>query len=218
MRWCYLGAVPYSEALALQERLRDAIRDGKAPDTLLLLQHPPVITLGRSARPENVLVSEAELRRRGVEVARIGRGGDVTYHGPGQLVGYPLRLIGRNVRGHVDGIVQSLIELLGGLGIKAWWVPERPGVWCEAGKIGALGIDARGRVAMHGFALNVRTCLDDFRMIVPCGLQAPVASIESLLGAASAPSVEDVARRLGPEMCRRYDGEAIEVSAEQVTG
>jgi len=216
MRWSFLGRVPYDRGLRLQEQLREEIRLGKGVDTLLLLEHPPVITLGRTARPDHVLVSEAELERRGVVVARIGRGGDVTYHGPGQLVGYPVRAVGRNIRGHVEVIAESLIELLGDLGVEARWQSDHPGIWCATGKVGAIGIDARGGVAIHGFALNVCTHLDDFQMIVPCGLQAPVTSIEAVLGAAVTPSLDEVARRLGPSLCRRYDGVAVEIPAGEV--
>jgi lipoyl(octanoyl) transferase len=216
MRWSYLGRVPYARALRLQEHLREAILADPAAETLLLLEHPPVITMGRSADQTHVLVREEERLRRGVELVHTGRGGDVTYHGPGQLVGYPLRAIGRNVRGHVDAIAQALIELLAGFGIRAWWLPEHPGIWCEAGKIGAIGVDARGGVTMHGFALNVRTRLADFQMIVPCGLRAPVTSIEGILGGATAPDVEELARRLGPDLCRRYGGDPVEVAAAQL--
>lgn len=216
MRWSYLGQVPYGRALELQERLRLGLLTGRPAEMLLLLEHPPVITMGRSARPEHVLVSDAERARRGVELVSVGRGGDVTYHGPGQLVGYPVRCVGRNLRSHVVAMVESLVELLGELGIRAWWQADRPGVWCESGKIGAVGVDARGGVAIHGFALNVNVRLSDFQMIVPCGLAAPVTSVAGLLGPAATPGVEELARRLAPRLCWRLGGEAVEVAAPEV--
>jgi lipoyl(octanoyl) transferase len=211
MRWSYLGLVDYADALALQERLRAAIASGAAPDTLLLLQHPPVITLGRSARLGHVLVSDEERRRRGVDLVRVSRGGDVTYHGPGQLVGYPVRAVGRLVRSHVRAMTDSIVAVLARLGIPGWWYEDRPGVWCAAGKIAAVGVDARGGVAIHGFALNVQTRLEDYAMIVPCGLQAPVTSVAAQLAAAT-PGVEAVARLLARELCERYGGHADEVA------
>jgi lipoyl(octanoyl) transferase len=218
MRWSYLGLVDYPHALALQERLRAAITAGVAADTLLLLQHPPVITLGRSAQVEHVLVSEEERRRRGVDLVQVSRGGDVTYHGPGQLVGYPVRVVGRLVRNHVRAMTDSIVAVLTRLGIEAWWHEDRPGVWCAAGKIAAVGVDAKGGVAIHGFALNVSPRLDDFGMIVPCGLHAPVTSIAAQLGADATPSVEAVARQLAGELCACYGGCADEVPPASLEG
>ncbi|MBK8482175.1 MAG: lipoyl(octanoyl) transferase LipB [Proteobacteria bacterium] len=184
LQWAYFGRVDYGRALALQEALRAAVRGATAPDTLILLEHPPVITLGRSADLVDVRVSPAELERRGVACARIGRGGQVTYHGPGQLVGYPIRAIGRAIRPHVDGMARALVAYLGELGVAARWEAGEPGVWTDAGKIAAVGVDARGGVTMHGFALNLEPALDDFAMIVPCGSPRPVASVRSIVGRA----------------------------------
>ncbi len=133
-----------------------------------------MITLGRSATDEHVLVAAAELERRGVALHRASRGGDVTYHGPGQLVGYPVVRLDRGVVGHVRAMADGLIEVLAGLGITAVWRREAPGLWVEsergATKICSFGVNVHRRVAIHGFALNVTVDLDAFRLIVPCGL------------------------------------------------
>ena len=202
--WTFLGEVAYEEALALQVRLREEILAGRREDTLLLLTHPPVITLGRSARSTHVLISHQERRRRGVKLLRVERGGDVTFHGPGQLVGYPLRRVGRAVAGHVLAMVEALLELLAGLGIHGWWDEKRPGIWTARGKIAAVGVDARGGVAMHGFALNLTTDISYFQMIVPCGHAAPVTSVEEFLGADAAPDLAEVARALVPGLAARF--------------
>jgi len=216
MRWSYLGEIAYQRGLELMEQLREGILRGLCTEALLLLQHPPVITLGRSAAPANVLASDEERERRGVQLAHVGRGGDVTYHGPGQLVGYPVRRIGRGVREHVGAMTDCIVELLGTLDLQAWWQPDRPGVWCAGGKIAAVGVDATGGIATHGFALNVDPDLSHFQMIVPCGLQAPVTSIARELGAA--PGVEELARRLAPRLCRSFNADAVEVPPEEILG
>jgi lipoate-protein ligase B len=202
--WCYLGRVGYHAALSLQEELRQAILREESEDMLLLLEHPPVITLGRSASGQNVLVSDEERRRRGVELVQVGRGGDVTYHGPGQLVGYPVRRVGRLVKEHLHAMADSLVALLRRFHVEAWWDDQHPGIWSARGKIAAVGVDARGGVATHGFALNVQPALADFRMIVPCGIHAPVTSMHAFLGDSQTPTVEEVARIVGPDLCGRY--------------
>lgn len=204
MRWCYLGQVGYERALELQLRLRASILDQRIEDTVIFLEHPPVITLGRSAREENVLIEPEQRRQRGVGLVRTGRGGDVTYHGPGQLVGYPIRRVGRGVREHVRGMVGALKAILLELGIECWWNEEQPGVWTERGKIAAVGVDASTGVAIHGFALNVNPSLEHFQMIVPCGLRAPVTSVEALVGAEATPDLLTMSERLAPELAARY--------------
>lgn len=181
--WAWLGRVPYEQALRLQEQIRDQVAAGMAAETLLLLEHEPVITLGRSADFANVLASPEELRRRGIAVVRTSRGGDVTFHGPGQVVGYPIFRLQRGVRAHVKAMADGILATLGALGIAGEWRDSRPGVWVGADKICAVGVHVRRRVAMHGFALNVNTDLAAFRTIVPCGLhQAGVTSMARLLG------------------------------------
>lgn len=201
--WSYLGEIPYRRALALQQALRDGLLGGGGEEALLLLQHPPVVTLGRSARAENVLLSEEALAARGVERVQVERGGDVTFHGPGQLVGYPLRRVGRAVRPHVEGMGRALVRLLAGWGIEAHWSDARPGVWTEAGKIAAVGVDARGGVATHGFALNLTVAPAYFQLIVPCGYRAPVVSAADL-GAAAARDLPGVAEALVPLLCEEW--------------
>jgi lipoate-protein ligase B len=140
-----------------------------------------VITLGRSARPEHVLASDAELARTGVEVRRASRGGDVTYHGPGQLVGYPVFRLRRGLVAHMEGMAAAVIEVLAGLGISAHWRRDRPGVWVGDDKICAVGVHVRHRVAIHGFTLNATTPASAFATIVPCGLRGSgVTSIAQL--------------------------------------
>jgi lipoyl(octanoyl) transferase len=198
--WRWLGRVPFAETAALQERLREDVLAGRAPETLLLCEHDPVITLGRSARAEHVLASAGELARRGVAVHAASRGGDVTYHGPGQLVGYPVLRLRGGLVSHIEAMARGLASLLAPFGISAAWRRDTPGLWIDRGesnppaKICAFGVHVRHRVTIHGFALNVATNLDAFDLIVPCGLTgAAVTSIAALTR--DAPAVEALAPR-----------------------
>ena len=179
------GTVPYAEAVALQERIHLARREGQVPDVLLLLQHPAVITLGRSAHEEHLLVDRDALARRGVEVYESARGGDVTYHGPGQLVGYPiidLNEHGRDVHRYLRWVEESLIRTLAHFGLSGDRVPKLTGVWVGSEKVAAIGVGVRHWVTWHGFALNISTDLDAFKLIVPCGIRdRGVTSLERLL-------------------------------------
>jgi lipoyl(octanoyl) transferase len=179
----WLGRVPYAEALALQYARVDARRAGRAGDALLLLEHPPVVTLGRAARPENLRLSRAELRARGVEVHEVARGGDVTWHGPGQLVGYLVLDLAargeRDVHAHLRRIETILIDALAGVGVPAGRRAGMTGVFVEPGpegaagpprKIASIGVGLRGWTTLHGFALNVCNGPEGFAAIVPCGL------------------------------------------------
>jgi lipoyl(octanoyl) transferase len=182
--WIWLGRVSFDQAAALQERLRDKVLSGEGPETLLLCEHDPVVTLGRHARPEHVLVAEAQLERNGIAVRRATRGGDVTYHGPGQLVGYPVFRLRRGLVAHMESMASALLLALAQLGIVAEWRRACPGVWVGDRKIGAFGVHVRRRVAVHGFALNGDVDLGAFDAIVPCGLRgAGVTSVERLRGA-----------------------------------
>lgn len=180
----WLGLVPYADALALQE---EAVRDrlaGRIPDRLLLLEHPQVVTLGRSSDPRHVRSGEDDLRASGVELFDVGRGGDVTYHAPGQLVGYPiidLEALGRcDVHRHLRTLEGGLIDALERLGIPAKRIPGWTGVFVDRArsarpqgrerKIASIGVGVRRWVTFHGFALNVTIDLDGFDAIVPCGL------------------------------------------------
>ena len=168
-----LGSVPYAQALALQEQLVTARIAGDIEDTLLLLEHPHVITLGRASRPEHVLLSPEHLAQMGIEVHETGRGGEVTYHGPGQLVGYPIVNLAPDrcdVRRYMESLEEILIRIVGAFDVEATRVPDLHGAWVQDRKIGAVGVRIRQWVTMHGFALNVTTDLDAYQLIVPCGI------------------------------------------------
>ena len=195
----HLGTVDYATALKLQERLVALSKERSIDHVLLLLEHPPVITLGRNAKPANVLLSGPELAAKGVELFECNRGGDVTFHGPGQLVAYPifdLRLLRsadttRKSMGAVE-FVRCLEEVLiltcNDFGISTGRIPGLTGVWtCSPGrdqaKIAAIGVHISRGVTSHGFALNVNTALDYFQLIVPCGITSrPVTSMEKEIG------------------------------------
>ena len=181
-----LGRVPYGEALALQEDLREALRRGEGRETVLLLEHPDVVTFGRGARPEHA-APDAALRARGYEVFRVGRGGDVTWHGPGQLVGYPildLRRHGADLHRYLRDLESVLIGALADFGIAARPRPGFAGVWLdERRKIASIGVGVRDWRTLHGFALNVDCDLARFGAIVPCGLAGvEMVSMASVLG------------------------------------
>jgi len=170
-----LGRVEYGRALELQRELWRLRVEDKLPDTLVLLEHDPVITLGRSANASNLLVSEEELARRGVSLYRIERGGDVTFHGPGQLVGYPVFKLETGIAGvrwFVERVEAALVAALVELGVKAGLRPGHIGVWCGERKVASLGIAVKRRVTFHGFALNVSVDLDWFVLVNPCGMPA----------------------------------------------
>ena len=183
-----LGTVPYAEALELQRQLVERRKAGQIPDQLLLLQHPPVITLGVKARSDrsHVLASEDSLSMRGVEVFESGRGGDVTFHGPGQIVGYPildLRPDRCDVHKYVRDLEEVLIRTLASFGLAAERSSGLTGVWVGRDKIAAIGVRIARWITSHGFALNVNTDLSHFDLIVPCGIRDRcVTSLERVLG------------------------------------
>ena len=210
VRW--LGSVPYREALALQESLVAAARRGEATDQLLLLEHPEVITLGRSADPANVLISAEERVRRGIEIHESGRGGDVTYHGPGQLVGYPivaLREEWRDARRYLRELEEALILAVADFGILAVRAPGLTGIWVGERKLAAIGVRiSTGWITSHGFALNVSTDLSGFRWIVPCGIRdRGVTSMEQILGREVA--ILDAAARVATRLAERLSLRAV---------
>jgi len=216
IEYLYLGRVAYDEALRMQAELVELLYQGRIGNVLLLLEHPPVLTLGRNANRANVLASDALLEARGVTLHQINRGGDVTYHGPGQLVGYPifdlrtLRNPSGSRMGPVDFVRQmeeALIRLCGVYGVHAGRIPGLTGVWCglpeaqvsskESKKIGAIGIHVSRGITSHGFAFNVTTNLDDFRLINPCGItDKPVTSLEREVASRDrVPALEDIAHQ-----------------------
>ncbi|HEX8696054.1 MAG TPA: lipoyl(octanoyl) transferase LipB [Longimicrobium sp.] len=182
-----LGLVPYGEALAVQEDLVRRRRAGEAPDTLLLQQHPHVITLGSGAHAENVLVTPEQRARRGIELFETGRGGDVTYHGPGQLVGYPildLKPDRCDLHRYLRDLEEVLIAVLAEYGLEGGRKEGLTGVWVADRKLAAIGVRvSSGWITSHGFALNVETDLSFFGAIVPCGIRDHgVGSIAEELG------------------------------------
>jgi lipoyl(octanoyl) transferase len=202
-----LGRVSYAEALAIQQQVIAARKQNLVGDTLLLLEHPPVLTLGRNAHSSNVLVSDDLLAQRGVELHEINRGGDVTYHGPGQLIGYPIV----DLRGDLPGkkgphlgpvdyvrlLEEVLIRTCGDFGVMTQRICKLTGVWTLAGgsirekKIAAIGVHVSQGVTSHGFALNVTTDLRDFEWIVPCGItDREVTSLELEADADRQPTME----------------------------
>jgi lipoyl(octanoyl) transferase len=204
-RW--LGRVDYREAHALQRRLAGERADDRIGDQLLLLEHPPVLTLGRHADPTHVLATSDELRARGIEVIQVERGGEVTYHGPGQLVAYPivgLSSRGLLIRPFVRALEAALVQTCAAHGVAAGRRDGHPGCWCDPEgplprKIGALGLRVERGVTYHGIALNVTVDLRDFELIDACGMPGVVStSIAAELGDAEArpstPSVERAAR------------------------
>jgi len=214
------GSVGYGEALDLQARLVEERRRGDIGDSLLLLEHPPVITLGVKTRgkPTNIVASPELLAREGVAVFETGRGGDITYHGPGQLVGYPimdLRPDRCDVHRYVRDIEEALIATVGEFGISAGRLAGRTGVWVGAPgreeKIAAIGVRISRWITSHGFALNVSTNLRHFQLIVPCGIaDRGVTSIERVLGRPVAmDEVEDAAARAFDQIFNASDSSSL---------
>jgi lipoyl(octanoyl) transferase len=189
MRICetrYLGLMPYAEAHELQQQLVEKRKRDEIPDQFLLLEHPHVITLGRAANGANVLIDDEARARFGVELCETGRGGDVTYHGPGQLVGYPIIKLAPDrcdIRRYVRDLEEVLIRTAADFGIGAGRIEGWTGVWAGNEKLAAIGVRISRWVTMHGFAFNVTTDLSYFRLIVPCGIRNHgVTSLHKLLG------------------------------------
>ena len=231
----WLGRVGYDEAHALQKELLRKRLDKAIDDTLLLLEHDPVVTLGRGADAENVLGGAARLREKGVHLAETGRGGDVTYHGPGQLVAYPivdLRPERCDVRRYVNDLAQVMVALCKDAGIGAGTIPgdsryvgvwvdlDSPASWSEItaedarfphrrlAKIGAIGVRLSHWVTMHGFAFNVTTDLDGFSLIVPCGIREYGVTSLAQLGVTAKP-LADVAERASAHFAEIFDAEVL---------
>jgi len=178
-----LGLMRYADALERQSQCVERRKSGAISDQLLIVEHPHVVTMGRNGHHENLLAAPELLARAGIEFFETDRGGDVTYHGPGQIVGYPildLREWKRDVHLYVRAVEEVIIGALAGFGIESWREAGATGVWTSEGKIAAIGVHISRWVTSHGFALNVDTDLNYFRYIVPCGLTRPVASMRSL--------------------------------------
>jgi lipoyl(octanoyl) transferase len=219
-----LGVLDYSTGLRIQQQLVNLRKEGKIGDVLLLLEHTPVITLGRNAKQKNVLFSQEELAGRGVELFETDRGGDVTFHGPGQLVGYPIfDLRGFTPRlgavAFVRKVEEALIRVCGDLGVVTGRIPGLTGVWTEnqlPAKIAAIGVHISRGVTSHGFALNVTTNLDYFKLIVPCGIaDKPVTSLANEIvhaphGPAQAlPDLEQVAELAACNFGRVFEAQTL---------
>jgi lipoyl(octanoyl) transferase len=204
-----LGRMAYGEALAIQEEIARGRKIGEGVDHLLFVEHPHVVTIGRNGHEENLLATPAVLAQKGIELHETNRGGDVTYHGPGQVVAYPimdLRLWKRDVGAFVRSVEQVLIDTLEEFGILAQRIPKLTGVWVgegdQAAKIAAIGVHLSRWVSTHGWALNVTTDLQYFQYIVPCGLTKPVTSMAKLGVQADAPEVK---RALSRHFGRIFD-------------
>lgn len=220
----WLGRMPYREAWQRQRALVEARDTDQADDTLLLVEHEPVLTLGRHASDAHVVASPAELERRGIEVIRVERGGEVTYHGPGQLVAYAIvRLRDRGIllRPFVRALESAMADVAAAYGLEAAARPGYPGIWVDPSgprprKLGALGLRVERGITFHGVGLNVSTCLADFALIDPCGMAGlDVTSIARELGwqgqvaEPSTAAVEEAARRFGEAFRTRLgDAEA----------
>jgi len=214
MRRCvhaFLGRVGYDEATSLQNGCARALKAGPGEEHLFLLEHAPVITLGRNARREDVLFAEETLRAQGVAVAAADRGGQVTYHGPGQLVGYPILDLApdrRDVARYLRDLEEVLIRTLDRFGVAASRLAGLTGVWAGGGKIASIGVHLSRWVTTHGFALNVSTDLSRFRLIVPCGMKTrEVTSMRRLLGRTV--PLEEVAAALVPEFAAVFGREMV---------
>ncbi len=213
-----LGRFPYQKAWDMQKAKVKQIDEGALSNQLLLLEHPHTITLGRGSHAEHLLLSSEEYARRGIDVVEIDRGGDVTYHGPGQLVGYPLFHLGErgnDAHRYLRDLEESLIVALRPFGIKGERKPPYTGVWVGDEKVAAIGVKfnrgrtRRGYITSHGFALNVNTDLSYFNLIVPCGIQEyGVTSMERLLGRKV--PLDEVMDRVVEGISRVFGWEAVE--------
>lgn len=207
----WLGTIPYSEALEIQEHAVRLRKVGETGDRILLMEHPPVITLGRRADASNLLTSNEELARRGTEVYEVARGGDITFHGPGQLVGYPILDLKErgspNVYGYLRSLESCLVDALANIDLSATAIPNLTGVFMEGGspprKIASIGVAVRRWVTLHGFALNVTIDPEHFADIVPCGLsQVQITSVAEEHRCRTSPSLFDTTRKAVEEALR----------------
>ena len=219
VRACWLGRIRYRQAWDLQAELVGALRDGSAPGTLLLLEHPHVFTMGKAASPDHLLWDEGERARRDVEVVWSDRGGEATYHGPGQLVGYPildLARLGLTIPQYLEKLEKSLIDYLEELGIESQpGEPGLTGVWSRGEKLAAIGIKLNRSIVSHGFALNLTTDLGYFDGIVPCGhADKRPTSVEAITG--HKVEAANAARAYAEHFARVFDTALVWGSAQKV--
>lgn len=211
-----LGLIDYQECLSLQRKLMAMRAEGEIEDTLLLLEHTPVITMGTSGGEDALLMPTQKIEQAGVKIYNTDRGGNITYHGPGQLVGYPifdLRSHGKDLHLFLRNIEQVVIECLADFGISAERIPGLTGVWVGGDKICSMGIAVRKWVSYHGFALNVNPIFEHWSLIHPCGLvDRKVTSIERLIG--SDPGMDAVKRSAVSAFSKVFDLEAVEVDRD----
>ena len=207
--FCRLGTVDYAEAHELQKRLQKMRIAGEVGDTVLLLQHPPVVTLGRSAKEQHVVAGSAVLEAEGIALHEVGRGGDVTYHGPGQLVAYPiidLKPDRKDVRKYVWSLEEAMVRTCADFGLAAGRIAGLNGAWIGDRKVGAVGVRISRWVTMHGLALNADTMLRHFDLIVPCGIaDKTVTSLSVELGRPV--QVSDVVEPLAGHLASLFDTE-----------
>jgi lipoyl(octanoyl) transferase len=222
-KWCcaaWLGRIGYRRALDLQMRICASRKLGCEPDVLLLLEHPPTITLGRNGRWHNLLVTDETLVARGVERFESDRGGDITFHGPGQVVGYPilkLEASERDVHRYMRNLEECLIRTLQAFGIESGRDSRYTGVWTSQGKVAAMGVHISRWITRHGFALNVNTDLSYYDLIVPCGIAGKqVTSMERLL--ARPVSLEEVAGKVAVEFASVFGRDLEWRSGESLLG
>jgi len=213
-RWAYLSCVDYDVALGWQRALLEARSRDAVRDTLLLVEHPPVITLGRRASYDDVLVDPAALSARGIAVRETNRGGLVTYHGPGQLVGYPVAslrgLTGGDVVRYVTGLEETIIRAVAAYDVAAGRDPRHHGVWVSGAKLAAVGVAISRGVTMHGFALNVRPDLAHFLLINPCGILDRGVTSLAALGSAQV-NMETMAASLASAFGAVFDRDMLQV-------
>jgi lipoate-protein ligase B len=215
---CHLGLMDYARSLVLQQRLMQLRFEGCIDDILLVLQHPPTVTLGRFGKKENLLVSEPELEGQGIVFCRTDRGGDITFHCPGQLIIYPimdLRKRKGRLRDFLTRIEEAAIKTLGFYGVEAERWSEHPGIWVRGKQIGAVGLRISRGISMHGLSLNVNPALSRFKVINLCGLPGMEAtSIAELTG--KPVTVAGVRKKLEKNFSEVFNTKLMEISAKQV--
>lgn len=212
--WHWLGRLAYQRGIERQEAIRDRLLAGdESQACLLLLEHEPVITLGRHATEMNLVADRAALAAQGIQVARTSRGGDVTYHGPGQLMIYPVVRLARGVVAFLEALAGALAELARELGVPdATWQRNPAGLWVGRAKLAACGVHVRRSVCTHGFAFNVATPAEPWQSIVPCGLRAygvtSIAREREARGLGPPPSVAEVAALAAPLLCQALEAQS----------